>query len=266
MITAAVKTIRPAPSGPARAEHSSMRILVLSDVHANLVALEAVLNAAAGEWDQLWFLGDLVGYGPQPDECISLLRDHGALCLSGNHDWAVLEKLDMADFNADARQAVEWTRSQLSPDNRAFLDSLPPRREENGVTMAHASPRHPVWEYVLDMDTALENFEHFETPLCLIGHSHVPLVFHLDQAALELSGFVGLHGDEVKLESGRRILNPGSVGQPRDGDPRAAYAFLDAKANTWTWQRVAYDIAETQRLMRDRNLSARLIERLEVGM
>ncbi len=177
-----------------------MRILVISDIHANLVALEAVLNAAAGEWDQLWFLGDLVGYGPQPDECITLIRDHGALCLAGNHDWAVLEKLDMDDFNAEARASVEWTRGRLSPDNRAFLDSLLPRREEADITLAHGSPRHPVWEYILDTETALENFAHFETQLCLVGHSHVPLVFHLDLETKELGGFVGLDGDQVALD------------------------------------------------------------------
>lgn len=243
-----------------------MRILVISDIHANLVALEAVLNAAAGEWDQLWFLGDLVGYGPQPDECVSLIRDHGALCLAGNHDWAVLEKLDMDDFNADARASVEWTRGRLSPDNRAFLDSLLPRREEASVTLAHGSPRHPVWEYILDTETALENFAHFETDLCLVGHSHVPLVFHLDLESKELGGQVGLDGETIALDRGYRILNPGSVGQPRDGDPRAAYALLDTDATTWTWYRVPYDIAETQRRMREFGSSPRLIERLEMGM
>ncbi len=243
-----------------------MRILVISDIHANLVALEAVLNAAAGEWDQLWFLGDLVGYGPQPDECITLIRDHGALCLAGNHDWAVLEKLDIDDFNGEARASVEWTRGRLSPDNRAFLDGLLPRREEAGITLAHGSPRHPVWEYILDTETALENFAFFETQLCLVGHSHVPLVFHLDLETKELGGFVGLDGDQVTLDTGFRILNPGSVGQPRDGDPRAAYALLDTDAHTWTWHRIAYDIAETQRRMREFDMSPRLIDRLEVGM
>lgn len=243
-----------------------MRTLVLSDIHANLVALEAVLNAAAGEWDRLWCLGDLVGYGPQPDECISLLRDHGASCLAGNHDWAVLEKLDMDSFNAEARASVEWTRGRLSPDNHAFLDALLPRQEADGITLAHASPRHPVWEYILDTETALENFAHFETPLCLVGHSHVPLVFRLELETKELGGQLGLDGETIPLDRGYHILNPGSVGQPRDGDPRAAYALLDTEANRWTWHRTEYDIAETQRRMRELGLSPRLIERLEVGM
>ncbi len=242
-----------------------MRTLVLSDIHANLVALEAVLDAA-GQWDRVWFLGDLIGYGPNPNECIERLRDLGPLALSGNHDWAVLDKLDTDEFNDDARKLVRWTRHELTAENRAYLETLPPLHVEAPFTLAHASPRHPVWEYILDLQTASENFGHFQTPVCLVGHSHIPALFLLDEAAAELSFYLVGESETVELNLGRLIINPGSVGQPRDGDPRASFAILDDEAQTWTLHRVAYDIAETQRRMRAHKMPSRLIERLEYGM
>ncbi len=143
-----------------------MRTLILSDIHANQVALEAVLAAADGEYERLWFLGDLVGYGPNPNECVERLRELEPLALSGNHDWAVLDKLDTEEFNDDARRLVNWTRRQLTGENLAYLESWPPLHVAPPFTLAHASPRHPVWEYILDLQTALDNFEHFETPIC----------------------------------------------------------------------------------------------------
>lgn len=243
-----------------------MRTLVLSDIHANLVALEAVLADAAGQWDRLWFLGDLVGYGPDPNECAAWMRENDPVALSGNHDWAVLGKLDTEEFNDEARWAVNWTRRALTKENLAYLDTLPPLRTDPPFTLAHASPRHPVWEYILDLPTALENFAHFDTSYCLIGHSHVPAVFILDEEAGELNGMVATHGDTVELGARRMILNPGSVGQPRDGDPRAAYALLDEAAMTWTFHRAAYDIAETQKRMRKHRMPDRLVERLSYGV
>jgi diadenosine tetraphosphatase ApaH/serine/threonine PP2A family protein phosphatase len=243
-----------------------MRILVLSDIHANLVALEAVLAAAEGAWERVWFLGDLVGYGPDPNECVERVRALAPLALSGNHDWAVLGKLDTEDFNGEARHAVRWTRRVLTEENRLYLDSLAPRRVEGRFTLAHASPRHPVWEYILDLPTALENFDHFDTPCCLVGHSHVPSLFILDEAAGELNYFPVGHGDVCDLSQYRLILNPGGVGQPRDGDPRAAYALLDDEALTWEFCRVAYNVAETQRRMQELKMPRRLIERLEHGL
>jgi len=242
-----------------------MRTLVLSDIHANLVALDAVL-AAAGHWERVWFLGDLVGYGPNPNECIERLRDLDPLALSGNHDWAVLDKLDTEEFNDDARRLVNWTRQQLTGENLTYLSSLPPLRVAPPFTMAHASPRHPVWEYILDLQSALDNFDHFETPVCLVGHSHIPALFLLDEAATELNFYLVGDAETIDLSRGRIILNPGSVGQPRDGDPRASFAILDDEAQTWTLHRVDYDIAETQRRMRAHKMPSRLIERLEFGM
>src|SRR5690606_24926755 len=142
--------------------------------HANLIALEAVLADAGGRWDHIWFLGDLVGYGPNPNECVERLRELEPLALSGNHDWAVLGKLDTDEFNDDARKLVRWTRHEMTEDNLAWLDTLPPLVVNAPFTLAHASPRHPVWEYILDLQTAMENFEYFQTPVCLVGHSHIP--------------------------------------------------------------------------------------------
>ena len=243
-----------------------MPTLLLSDIHANLVALEAVLADADGQYDRVWFLGDLVGYGPQPNECVERLRALEPLALSGNHDWAVLGKLDADDFNTEARMLVRWTQRTLTADNRAYLAELPPLCAEPPFTLAHASPRHPVWEYILDLPTAMENFAHFDTPCCLVGHTHVPAVFVLDEAAGELSFTLVEHGDVIDLSRHRLIVNPGGVGQPRDGDPRAAYALLDAEAMTLEFRRVAYDVAATQELMRELNMPRRLIKRLAQGL
>ena len=243
-----------------------MHTLVLSDIHANLAALEAVLADAAGQWERVWFLGDLVGYGPQPNECVERLRALEPLALTGNHDWAVLDKLDVDDFNAEARMVVRWTQRTLTGENRAYLQDLPPLRVAPPFTLAHASPRHPVWEYILDLPTALANFAHFDTPCCLVGHTHVPAVFALDEASGGLDFALVEHGDVLDLSRHRLIVNPGGVGQPRDGDPRAAYALLDDEAMTMEFRRVPYDIAATQALMRDLKMPRRLIKRLEQGM
>lgn len=243
-----------------------MRILVLSDIHANLIALEAVLADAAGLWDKLWFLGDLVGYGPDPDDCVRLLREHDPLCLCGNHDWAVLGRLDMDDFNQEARRVVSWTQEMLTEESKTFLEGLSPQLVEVPFTLAHASPRYPIWEYILDLETALENFAHFDTPVCLVGHSHVPALFVLDEPANQLSGYVVGADEVVELTGKRFILNPGSVGQPRDADPRAAYALLDTDRMHWQYRRVAYNVAETQQRMRRLGMPLRLVQRLEYGV
>jgi diadenosine tetraphosphatase ApaH/serine/threonine PP2A family protein phosphatase len=241
-----------------------MRILVLSDIHANLAALEAVLEAANDQWDRIWCLGDLVGYGPNPNECIALLREFDHLSLSGNHDWAVLGKLNIAEFNEDARSVVLWTSSELEPESRTYLESLPPIRVVEGFTLAHGSPRHPVWEYVLDYETAVANFAHFETPCCLIGHSHIPLhIVELKSEDLLIEEVV--NNEVVSLKNQRVMLNPGSVGQPRDDDPRAAYALLDIVNLTWQFGRVPYAIEKTQEQMRQENFPIALIERLSYG-
>ncbi len=242
-----------------------MRILVISDIHANLAAFEAVL-ADAGKVDAVLCLGDIVGYGPDPNECVALLRDLNPLIsLSGNHDWAVLGKLDVEDFNHDAQAAIRWTQSALRPDHRAYLQSLPPAGQFGDFTLAHASPRYPVWEYITDTLTAAENFEYFNTPYCLVGHTHAVAIFE----QIGANGYCDLllpeYGVPLALGEERLILNPGSVGQPRDHDPRAAYAILDDEARTWEVRRVEYPIEQTQARMREIGLPRRLIARLSYG-
>jgi predicted phosphodiesterase len=242
-----------------------MRCLVLSDIHANLAAFEAVL-ADAGRFDILWCLGDVVGYGPDPSECVARLREFPHLCLSGNHDWAALGKLDLRGFNTDARHSIEWTQKHLDPAARAYLQALPPSRTEAGYTLAHGSPRQPVWEYILDPQTADHNFGAFTTAACLVGHTHIPALYFLPEGAQHhCESRAPQWSQAIHLNSGRWIVNPGSVGQPRDGNPDAAYALLDVNENKWEFRRVQYPIHETQRRMRQHRLPSRLIERLAQG-
>lgn len=241
-----------------------MRILVISDIHANLTALEAVLAHAHDAWDIIWCLGDVVGYGPDPNECIARLQAQPHISLSGNHDWAVLERLDINSFNDDARTAITWTQNALSQESWDYLEPLPARLDLPPFTLAHASPRQPVWEYIADLPTAEENFAHFDTPYCLVGHTHFPAVFQ--QLPERVVGYYANYVQPVLLmPETRLILNPGSVGQPRDNDPRAAYALLDTEAMTWQHCRVAYDVQATQQRMRRHRLPPRLIKRLEQG-
>ncbi|MDH7486052.1 MAG: metallophosphoesterase family protein [Anaerolineae bacterium] len=259
-----------------------MRVLVLSDIHANLTALETVLAHAEktkflGEtgFQQVWCLGDVVGYGPDPNECVARLRTLGddLLCVAGNHDWAVLDKLPVDDFNPEARRAVLWTREQLTPASRAFLEELPDEPLVRGdFTITHASPRHPIWEYIIHPATARENFAFFDTPYCLIGHTHVPVIFLCRQETQSgesknvCRALAPLYDKALGLAGEHRlILNPGSVGQPRDSDPRAAYAMLDTEQAIWHYRRVPYPYELTQARMRTANLPYRLIARLAYG-
>jgi diadenosine tetraphosphatase ApaH/serine/threonine PP2A family protein phosphatase len=243
-----------------------MRYLIISDVHANQVALSAVL-ADAGSFDFVWCLGDLVGYGPDPNDCIAQLREIPHFSLAGNHDWAALGKLDITSFNSDARVASIWTQNELSPASREYLEALPTHTTRDDFTLAHASPRQPVWEYILDPLIAQRNFAYFETPFCLVGHTHIPVIFY--QVSDNPDGcrtLVPPYNEPVSLEvEGRLILNPGSVGQPRDGNPDASYAILDTDALTWEYRRVPYPIEITQERMRARDLPHRLVERLDFG-
>ncbi|MDI7276790.1 MAG: metallophosphoesterase family protein [Anaerolineae bacterium] len=244
-----------------------MRYLVISDVHGNLAALEAVL-AAAGTYDAVWCLGDMVGYGPRPNECTERVRGlPGLLCTAGNHDWGALGRLDLSDFNPDARRAAEWTGEQLSTANRAWLEALPERIVWNGFTLVHGSPRHSIWEYVLSPFVARENMAHFDTPTCLVGHSHVPVIFQeTDTPSSAPAVLVPEPGESVPYGTARAIINPGSVGQPRDGDPRASFILLDAAAQTLEYRRVPYPVEETQQQMRAARLPERLVSRLSYGL
>jgi diadenosine tetraphosphatase ApaH/serine/threonine PP2A family protein phosphatase len=241
------------------------RIAVVADVHANLAAFEAVI-AAWGEVDEVWCLGDLVGYGPDPNECVARLREMQHVCLPGNHDWAALGRIDTGDFNPAARAAADWTAAALSSDTRAYLESLTETLVLEPFTLVHGSPRSPIWEYLLDAAAARVNFDLFRTDYCLIGHSHVPLMFATREDGRIDARLLAPEGP-LELAGARRFLNPGSVGQPRDGDPRASFAILelDGPRTSFELQRVEYPIAETQARMRDLGLPEPLAQRLSFG-
>jgi predicted phosphodiesterase len=242
-----------------------MRILVISDIHANLTAFETVLNHAIGEWEYVWCLGDVVGYGPDPNECVELLKTLPHLCLAGNHDWAALGRLDIRTFNPDARKAVNWTRETLTPENTAYLEALPTTFVIGQYTLAHGSPREPVWEYILEPIVASLNFSHFETPYCLVGHTHQPVIYELMNDQGDTDMVAPEYGQSRQLNGRRVIINPGSVGQPRDQNPDAAYAILDVERNVWEHRRVPYNVAQTQKRMLKHDLPERLIARLAHG-
>ena len=214
--------------------------------------------------DEFWCLGDLVGYGPRPNPCCAAVERRAAICLAGNHDLGVLGEIDLEEFAGDAVVAARWTRTVLAEGSRSFLESLRPQGTRDGVELFHASPRDPVWEYVLSAEVAGAAFELTDSPLLLVGHSHVPLVITLDSGAVD--GGLAEGGTETPLAPGRRLLNPGSVGQPRDGDPRAAWLLLDFEAGTASFRRVEYDVASTQQEMRERGLPDALAQRLAHGV
>lgn len=241
-----------------------MRIAVLSDIHSNLVALDAVL-ASLGSVDAVWQLGDIVGYGPEPDAVVARLVEVGAVGVRGNHDAAAVGDGDEAEyFNVDARRAIEWTRATIRPGTRAFLAALPEVLVEGDITLVHGSPRAPIWEYVTSAPVARACLRALESPYCLHGHTHVPAIFRDDDGAIEL--IAPRDGSTLPLDTRRVMLNPGSVGQPRDGDPAASYLVLDTERGEATWHRVAYDIAATQARMREAGLPERLVTRLDHGL
>ena len=240
-----------------------MRIAVLSDIHSNLVALDAVLSAI-GTVDAVWHLGDVVGYGPEPDGVVARLSDLDALGVRGNHDAAGVGGPEIDWFNHDARRAMEWTKSVISDSTRAWLAGLPERRSEAGVTMVHGSPRDPTWEYITSVPVARANFEVLETRLGFFGHTHIPAAFREDDGRVE--HISPLRGSELELGAGRFLVNPGSVGQPRDGDATASYLILDSEAWTCRWDRVDYDIGAVQAAMAECGLPPPLAVRLAFGL
>jgi predicted phosphodiesterase len=241
------------------------RIAVISDIHSNLTALEAVI-ADVGDADAWWCMGDIVGYGPDPNQVIDVMRDLRATCIRGNHDDGVQRLNELGWFNSTAGAALEWTARQLSEASWLFLGELPREISLDGYYLVHGSPREALTEYVTNGAVARESLLLIDEDVCLIGHTHVPSSFV--QAAGERGIEVSqrLDGETIQLNSAaRQIINAGSVGQPRDGDVRAAYGVLDTEARTFTWRRVAYDIEVTQERMRSAALPTMLIDRLSEG-
>jgi len=252
-----------------------MRLAVLSDIHANLPAFEAVLDEIEGSGtDETWCLGDVVGYGAQPDECARLVQERCGLCLAGNHDLAALGELDVEAFSPAAAAAVRWTMENADPATLQFLRGLEPADEKREVALYHASPRDPVWEYVLWPDQAAACLSVQASRVSLIGHSHVALFFVGDGTATNakadpetpsVRGGQGGAGTQLDLSEGRWLVNPGSVGQPRDGDPRAAWLELDTEAWTASYRRVPYDIDRAAAAIAATELPEHLGRRLYVG-
>lgn len=241
-----------------------MRAAVLSDIHGNLYAFQAVLEAVETESvDTIWCLGDLVGYGPRPNEVTALAESRVALCLAGNHDLGVLSG-DFDEFSEDAEAAARWTADVLGDQARAYLSELSPSGAADGAELFHGSPRDPVWDYVLSGEDALDALLSTEAALILVGHSHLPIAIRL--AGDVLAGGLAQDGYEADLGAGRWLLNPGSVGQPRDGDPRAAFLVLDLDARRARFHRVPYPVERTQAEIRERNLPDVLADRLAHGV
>ena len=242
-----------------------MRVAVISDIHANLPALETVLADIVAEGpDEVWCLGDVVGYNAQPNECVDLVRERAALSLCGNHDLAVIGTIDVADFSGDAGAAARWTRTVLGEEQTGWLRTLDPQALRPGVELFHGSPRDAVWDYVLSEHVALISIIETEAPIVLVGHSHVALALGWDGE--QLTGGLAPDGTEVELEGARWLLNPGSVGQPRDGDPRAAWLLIDDEAKRAQFRRVDYPIEKTQAAIRENGLPEALAGRLAHGI
>ncbi len=242
-----------------------MRVAVISDIHGNRHAFEAVLDAiASSDCEELWCLGDLVGYGADPDACVELARRHAAISLAGNHDLCVIGALPLEEFSRGAALAVQWTQRTITEETRTYLEALKPTMLEEAVGLYHASPRDPVWEYVLSPLQAELCLDAQDHRVCLIGHSHVALAFWRQPGDLA-TGQTRAADERLDLGSGEWLINPGSVGQPRDGDPRAAWLELDLDGWQATYRRTEYDIAGAAGAIRAAKLPSSLAERLEYG-
>jgi predicted phosphodiesterase len=246
-------------------ETDTRRIALISDIHGNLPALEAVLEAIGNDnVDAIWCLGDLVGYGAQPNECVDLTAKSVEMSLIGNHDLVVIDKLDISDFSANAATAAMWTKDELTPEAREYLEKLETTDEQTAVGLYHGSPRDPVWEYVLSAMAADDCMDVMGPRVGAIGHSHVALAFWRKGQG-PTTGAQSEGGTEVDISEDRWILNPGSVGQPRDGDPRAAWMVVDMGSWKATWHRTEYDIDRAAEAIRQARLPSQLADRLYYG-
>lgn len=244
-----------------------MRVAIISDVHGNLAALEGVI-ADMREVDAVWCLGDIVGYGPDPQACVDRVRALAQTAVVGNHDLAAVGQLDLLTFNDLAAESAEWTARQLDADARDYLTNLPLREVRADFQLVHGSPRDPVWEYLSDPSQAADNFACFVGLACFVGHTHVPVGFSCepgDDDGLTVQTEPVRYGKSIDLRNRRHILNVGSVGQPRDGDPRARYVILDTEIRAYERRRVVYDVARTQERLRVVGAHPLLAARLERG-
>jgi diadenosine tetraphosphatase ApaH/serine/threonine PP2A family protein phosphatase len=242
-----------------------MKVAVISDIHANKQAFEAALDAiSSSDAAEVWCLGDLVGYGADPDACVELAREHAAVCLAGNHDLAVTGELPLDEFSRGASLAAQWTQDVIAADNLEFLEGLEAQGREDRVGLYHASPRDPVWEYVLSTLVADLCLDAQSDRVCLIGHSHVALSFTRTEGELA-TGEPRRDGMRLDISSGEWLLNPGSVGQPRDGDPRAAWLLLDTEGWNAEWRRVEYPIERAASAIEEAGLPTVLAQRLFTG-
>lgn len=240
-----------------------MRTLIVSDIHSNIVALDAVFAHAEEEEpvDNVVCLGDTVGYGPAPMACIERLWERHAVSILGNHDAAVVGIISLDDFNPIAAEANRWTAKQITEDAREYLKGLPERLVDDPFLLVHGTPQDPLWDYLISYGQAVAAWEHAEASDILVGHSHLQFVCEAGRGVER----AGPEGFTVPLGAARLVVNPGSVGQPRDRDPRAAYAIYDDDAHVLRLYRVWYDVSATQRAMADAGLPEALINRLSFG-
>jgi predicted phosphodiesterase len=246
-------------------ETDTRRIALISDVHGNLPALESALAAIAEqEVDAIWCLGDLVGYGAQPNECVELAARSVELCLIGNHDLVVIDRLDVSDFSQNAAVAAQWTKGELGEEARGYLEKLEPADEGRAIGLFHGSPRDPVWEYVLSSMAADDCIDAMDARVGAVGHSHVALAFWRKEGA-PTAGAQSEAGTQLDLSADGWLVNPGSIGQPRDGDPRASWIVLDLDSWQATWHRAEYDIDRAAEAIRAAGLPKQLADRLYYG-
>ncbi|HYH60115.1 MAG TPA: metallophosphoesterase family protein [Thermoleophilaceae bacterium] len=246
-------------------ETDTRRIALISDVHGNLPAFRAVLRAIEEESpDAIWCLGDLVGYGAHPNECVELSRQSVDLCLRGNHDSVVIDRLDISEFSANAAAAAEWTKGELTAESRAYLEACDEKSEQEAIGLYHASPRDPTWEYVLSAMIADDCFDAMEPRVGAVGHSHVAVTFMRRGDTPTLWGQPEAN-ETIDFSDDRWLLNPGSVGQPRDGDPRASWLLLELESWRATWRRTEYPIDEAAEAIRAARLPEQLADRLYYG-
>jgi predicted phosphodiesterase len=242
-----------------------LRILVIADIHSNITALKAVISDVEhhSKIDDIWCLGDIVGYGPDPSECIRFMRENCRVCVAGNHDLAAVNTIDISDFNPDAANAILWTRHQLNSEDSSYLANLPLSIKKKEFTIVHGSPRDPLREYLSSTNAALENLLTYKTKYCLVGHTHEPIMFFIRDNEIQVKELK--NGDTIFLDKTRLILNPGAIGQSRDGDPRASYGIIDCTRHIFTQRRVAYDIEEVKKRMKENGFTNNLIDRLSSG-